>query len=149
MARPVETFALSSAPKLAVILAAGRGERLRANGPSTPKPLRRIYGVSLGERVMRALLGAAPIEKFVISIGYEAERVQTHFEEIAARLNVAVEFVCSENWSLGNGASALAAEDATGEESFLLTMSDHLFASDLVARLIARLPSPWCLSVFL
>lgn len=145
MASLSEDTASPSHPKIAVILAAGRGERLRGDGSSTPKPLRRVHGVSLAERAMRTLLIAAPIEKFVISIGYEAKCVQKHFEIIAARLGVAVEFVCAEDWSFGNGVSALAAADATGEEAFLLTMSDHLFAPELVTQLIAHPPSPGCI----
>ena len=127
-------------PRVAVILAAGRGERLRAGGIATPKPLLRIHGVSLAERVVRTVLRAAAIERIVVSVGWEAERVQAHFESIGRRCGIAMEFVRAADWHLGNGASALAAAPATGEEPFLLAMSDHLFAPELVSDLIAEAP---------
>ena len=52
-------------PRVAVILAAGRGERLRSYDGTRPKPLIDLLGVSLAERVVRGLLAAAPIEKVV------------------------------------------------------------------------------------
>ncbi len=129
-------------PRIAVILAAGCGERLRARGSSTPKPLTDLLGVSLAERVVRSLLAAAPIEKIVVSLGYDADRVRTHFELIAIRCGIRMEFVTAADWRLGNGASALAAEPATGTEPFLLTMSDHVFTPGLVSDLIADPPCP-------
>ena len=128
--------------RVAVILAAGRGERLRPYDGTRPKPLIDLLGVSLAERVVRGLLAAAPIEKVVVSLGYEADRVRTHFESVGRRCGVSMEFVTVADWQLGNGASALAAEPATKTESFLLTMSDHVFTPDLVLGLIAEPPCP-------
>ena len=107
-----------------------------------PKPLIDLLGISLAERVVRGLLTAAPIEKIVVSLGYEADRVRAHFESIGSRCGVSMEFVTVANWQIGNGASALAAEPVTGMESFLLTMSDHVFTPDLISDLIADPPCP-------
>ena len=129
-------------PRVAVILAAGRGERLRMHAGARPKPLIDLLGISLAERVVRGLLTAAPIEKIVVSLGYEADRVRAHFESIGSRCGVSMEFITVANWQIGNGASALAAEPVTGMESFLLTMSDHVFTPDLISDLIADPPCP-------
>ena len=133
-------------PRVAVILAAGRGERLRGYD-ARPKPLIRLLGVSLAERVVRSLLAAAPIERIVVSLGYEADRVRAHFESIGSRCGAPMEFVSGANWRLGNGASALASECATGTEPFLLTMSDHVFTPDLIVDLLAAPPRPGGIAV--
>lgn len=127
-------------PRIAVILAAGRGERLRPHGRSCPKPLTPVLGVSLAERVVRGLLEATPLETIVVSIGYEAEAIRQHFEDIGARSGIPVRFVSADQWQSGNGASALATATATDSRPFLLTMADHLVSPALVADLLVDPP---------
>lgn len=123
----------------AVILAAGNGTRLRAEGVTSPKPLLELHGLSLAERSL-AQLQSAGVERFVVVLGNEAERVRRHFEEVAARRGCDVEFVVADNWELGNGCSAAAAEPFVGNEPFLLTMVDHLLSEELIRKVLARRP---------
>ena len=120
----------------ALILAAGRGARLFPRA-TLPKPLTPIQGVTMAERVMTSLRQAASVKRFVVTLGHEADTVRPHFQSVAARIGVAVEFVEAEDWDKGNGASALAAAEVLGDEPFLLSMCDHLYDEGLPARLIA------------
>ena len=103
-------WSVTAAPEVALILAAGLGSRLRAQ-TKTPKPLIRVLGLTLAERVVCTLL-AAGVQRFLIILGHEAETITAHFADIAQRRGVTIEFVEAKDWELGNGASAHAA--ATG-----------------------------------
>ncbi len=65
-----------------------------------------------------------------------ADQVRAHYQGIATRRKCDVEFVTTRDWKLGNGASALAAADKVGSDPFLLTMSDHLIAPSLIAKIL-------------
>ena len=126
-------------PRSALILAAGLGSRLLPN-TSLPKPLAQVHGLTLAEWVVRTLRDSIDIERFVVSIGYEAETVRSHFRSVANRSGVQVEFVTAPDWTKGNGASALAAAKSFGDEPFVLTMCDHLYDHALPLRLVREAP---------
>ena len=137
----------TAAPEVAVILAAGLGSRLYPE-TSTPKPLIKVLGLTLAERVV-CTLQAADVRRFLVSLGHEAETVRAHFSNIAQRRGVTVEFVQAKDWQLGNGASALATQGRTGDAPFFLVMIDHLFDPG-IARALAddlRGPGEMCLAV--
>ena len=135
-------------PQIAVILAAGEGTRLYPK-TSRPKPLTRVLGLTLAERVMCTLHEASGIRRFIVTVGFEAEIVKAHFTEIARRRGLSVEFAEAPDWQLGNGASALAARDRTGDAPFFLVMSDHLFDPAIASALLRDPPAPgeMCLAV--
>ena len=60
-----------STPQMALVLAAGLGSRLRLQ-TRTPKPLTRVLGLSLAERVVCTLLDVG-IRRFFVTLGHEAE----------------------------------------------------------------------------
>jgi len=122
---------------MALILAAGLGSRLQPQ-TKTPKPLTRVLGLTLAERVVCTLLDAG-IRKFLVTLGHEAETVRAHLSDIARRRGVTIDFVDAEGWERGNGASALAAKGRTGEAPFFLVMVDHLFDPG-IARALAGDP---------
>ncbi len=111
----------------AVVLAAGRGERLRS---STPKPLVRLFGVALIDRVIENLRSAGVSEIVVVCSHPEVER------HVAGRARV----VRNEHVERGGGYSLLLGARALRGEGFLLVMSDHLFEREILTRLIASRP---------
>ncbi len=137
----------AATPEMAVILAAGLGSRLRPQ-TKTPKPLARVLGLTLAERVVCTLLDAG-IRGFVVILGHEAETVRAHFSEIARRRGITIDFIEAEDWEQGNGASALAAKGSTGEAPFFLVMIDHLFDPGIARALVDDPPAPgeMCLAV--
>ena len=128
-----------AAPEVALILAAGLGSRLRPQ-TKTAKPLAKVLGLTLAERVICTMLDAG-VQRFLVSLGHEADTVRSHFSEIAQRRGVTVDFVEAEDWARGNGASALAANGRTGEAPFFLVMIDHLF-DPKIAQALAYDPPP-------
>ena len=124
------TDLVNATPEVALVLAAGLGLRLRLQ-TKTPKPLTKVLGLTLAERVVCTLLEAG-IRRVLVTLGHEAERVRAHFSDIAQRRGVTVEFVEVEGWERGNGASALAAKEHTGDALFFLVMIDHLFDPKIV-----------------
>ena len=129
-----------TAPPLAVILAAGEGARLRSGRSAIPKPLVRLRGLSLAERSIAQLL-AAGVERFVVVLGCEAERVRSEFERISRRRRCQIAFVVTEDWQKGNGRSAAAAVQLVGDDPFLLTMVDHLLSPEMIRQVLADPPS--------
>ena len=129
----------TEAPELAVILAAGKGSRLYSTA-NTPKPLIKVLGLSLAERVIWTLYRAVNIQHFIVVLGFEAELVKAHFVDIARRRSVTIEFQEATDWQHGYGASALAAKGHTGAAPFFLVMCDHLFDTAIPQALVQNPP---------
>ena len=118
-----------------LIIAAGKGSRLRHKGNS--KPLIPILGVPLIERVIRCAL-AAGADDFYVVIGYQGERVRAFLNRLRDRLGVGISSVVNEDWEKGNGLSVLKARQYL-PGPFLLLMADHLFDPS-IARHLMSLP---------
>jgi choline kinase len=116
-----------------LIIAAGQGTRLRGIAPS--KPLARVGGVALVERVVRAA-AAGGASEYVVVTGYEAEPVEAFLAELAIRADLRIETVRNPDWARPNGLSVLAAAERLDDE-FILLMSDHLFDPAILRGLIA------------
>lgn len=114
----------------AVILAAGKGERLGTI--DRPKALERLLGLSLVER---AILSAkeAGIKEFCVAVGYRGEDVMAELGD-GERLGVKIEYVENKRWDKGNSYSVLAAKGKVNGK-FLLLMSDHVFDPEALKRL--------------
>ena len=128
----------NTTPEVALILAAGLGSRLDLR---SPKPLTKVLGLTLAERVVCTLLDAG-IRRFVVTLGHEAETVRGHFSDVARRRGVTIDFVEAKDWERGNGASALAIKGRTGGAPFFLVMIDHLFDPRIARALAEDLPAP-------
>ncbi len=127
----------------AIILAAGRGSRLAQEGDTLPKPLRPVAGVPLIVRILRTLASAG-VREAVVVIGYEGHRIRAALTPAALPAGVTVQFVENPDWERSNGLSVLAAAPYLDREC-LLSMSDHLVAPALVARLLrAEIPAGAC-----
>jgi choline kinase len=111
----------------AIILAAGRGERL-VNGRAYPKPLVHINGLPLIGRVLRGL-EQAKVEEVVIVVGHLGDLLIEALQEY--RFEFDVRFVRNDEVHKPNGTSLLKAKAFVTEPTLLL-MSDHLWSPDLV-----------------
>ena len=114
-----------------LIIAAGKGCRLRQKGES--KPLIPILGIPLIERVIRTAMEAGS-DDFYVVIGWQRELVRDFLERLAKGLAIRITPLVNEDWEKENGLSALKARDVL-QEPFLLLMADHLFDPDLVRAL--------------
>lgn len=120
-------------PRVGVVLAAGRSERLADVTGGGSKALVRVGGLSLVERAVRGLL-AEGVELVVVVVGYHAGPVAAVVNRLATGR---VRAVFAEDWELGNGASlAVARDHVSGEELFLLVTTDHVFGEGALAALV-------------
>jgi myo-inositol-1-phosphate synthase len=109
--------------KKCLIIAAGKGLRLRSQGDS--KPLTPIFGVPLIERVILNALEAGANEFFVVT-GYQGAPLKSFLQNLASRLGVPITPIDNEDWEKENGLSVLKGRQYF-QEPFLLLMADHLF----------------------
>lgn len=122
VARP-ETVPATRA-RVAVVLAAGRSERLARVTGGGSKALNQLAGISLVERAIRTLLGSG-IEEVLVVVGYHAGPVAAVVAGIAPGR---VRTVLAEDWERGNGASlAAVALHVEHEVLFIVMMADHVF----------------------
>jgi CDP-L-myo-inositol myo-inositolphosphotransferase len=120
-------------PRVGVVLAAGRSQRMAQVTGGGSKALARVGGPSLVQRAVRALL-AEGIERVIIVVGYQAGPVAAVVNRLAPGR---VRAVFAEDWELGNGASLSAAEPhLVGEDLFLLVTADHVFGEGALAALV-------------
>jgi choline kinase len=124
---------LSRLPRVGVVLAAGRSERLDALTRGGSKALLRLGGLSLVERAVRSLL-ARRLERVLVVVGHDAGPVAA----VVGRLGSGrVRAVCADRWRDGNGASLAAVEGAVaGETLFVLVTADHVFSEGALHRLL-------------
>ena len=120
----------------ALIIAAGKGARLRRWDGDLPKPLHKVAGLPLIER---AILSAkkAGITEFVIITGYRGEAIEKRLGRRAAKLGVSIQFVRNQDWDKANGHSVLKARPYLNN-NFVLLMSDHIFDSKIVTDLVRQ-----------
>jgi len=131
-ARP--TSLLSRLPRVGVVLAAGRSERLEPVTGGGSKALLRLGGLSLVERAVQSLL-AAGLERVLVVVGHDAGPVAT----VVGRLGRGrVRAVYADRWSDGNGASLAAVQgEVQGGALFVLVTADHVFGEGALDRLLA------------
>ncbi len=127
------TSPLSRLPRVGVVLAAGRSERLESVTGGGSKALLRLGGLSLVERAVRSLL-AAGLERVLVVVGHDAGPVAA----VVGRLGRGrVRAVYADRWQDGNGASLVAVQGAVaGEALFVLVTADHVFAEGALDRLL-------------
>ena len=130
---PAAALNLPARPATAIILAAGKSERIGAATQGTSKARLRVGGLGLLERTLRTIQ-AAGIEKAVVVVGHDADRVG---RLATTAMPGRVEVVHAEGWEAGNGDSLAAAEYAVQDEQLcLLLMADHLFGADAIEQLL-------------
>ena len=114
----------------AVILAAGKGERISSTDEFVAKPLIKIFDVSLIERSIKNLINNLNVKKIYIVTGFNHEEINDHLVKLKNKLSLNVEVVFAKNWEKGNGASFLAILDKMNHQQFYLLMADHLFNNE-------------------
>jgi CDP-L-myo-inositol myo-inositolphosphotransferase len=113
-------------PRVGVILAAGRSERLAGLTRNGSKALIELGGLTLVERAVRGLL-ACGIEEVVVIVGHAADAVTAIVDAVAPGRARAVS---ADGWEDGNGASLAMAEPYVADEDlFALVTVDHLFGA--------------------
>jgi len=119
----------------AVILAAGRGERMQPLSDFVPKPLLFCAGLTLIERLIRSLIEAG-VGKFTVGVGWKGDLVREHLTAIPeGRL---IEVVDVPDYRRGPLRTLVSALSNVGDRSFLLCPADYVVEPETVSGLISE-----------
>ena len=119
----------------AVILAAGKGTRMRELTNEVPKPMLRVQGKPILEHILEGVRGAG-IREFFIVTGFRAEAIEDYFRD-GSRWDVRIAYGRQEVQD-GTGKAAHLARDFVGTASFLLTYGDILVKPETYPRMVHR-----------
>jgi dTDP-glucose pyrophosphorylase len=107
----------------AVVLAAGRGTRMRELTADLPKPMIEVRGKPVLQHILEGLRDAG-VRDFLIIVGYHADAVQNFFGD-GSRYNVAIQYA-TQAVQDGTGRVVDLARDFAGDSPFVLSYGDIL-----------------------
>ncbi|QSR88948.1 sugar phosphate nucleotidyltransferase [Methylacidiphilum caldifontis] len=108
----------------AIILAAGKGSRMKELTVQLPKPMLEVKGRPILEWIIKGLKQEAQVEDFCIVVGYRAEKIIDYFKE-GQSLGVKIEYRFQHNQD-GTGKAPLVAKSFIHNEPFFLSYGDIL-----------------------
>lgn len=118
-----------------MVLAAGRGTRMKHLTDDRPKPMLPIAGKPMLEHVLDRLREAGFTEVLIVT-GYRGEMIENHFGNYPMKLTYRMQATLDGT----GGATRLAREFVNGDE-FLLTFGDIMVNARHYAGIAARLES--------
>ena len=118
----------------AVILAAGKGTRMRPLTNRRPKPLVPVAGRPILEHIVGGLASAG-VDQVCLVIGWLGEQMQEAFGD-GTRLGCELTYVWQEEFG-GTGAAVLLAEEFIGDDQFVLGWGDIIIPPTNYRRMIA------------
>jgi dTDP-glucose pyrophosphorylase len=125
---------MANASLKAVILAAGKGTRMKHLTAEMPKPMLTVAGKPVLEHIVRGLSNAG-VREFCIITGYRADVVENHFgtgDQLGVRISYAQQVVQD-----GTGKAPELAQSFVGRNSFLLLYGDILVEPSNYSRMIS------------
>src|SRR5713101_9339694 len=122
----------------AVILAAGKGTRMRELTDACPKPMLKVQGRPILQHIIQGLHENGISELFIVT-GFRAEVIQNHFGD-GSKLGVKIEYG-HQLVQDGTGKAPELAKGFVGADPFLLTYGDILVKPDSYARMLWRFSS--------
>jgi dTDP-glucose pyrophosphorylase len=117
----------------AVVLAAGRGTRMRELTNDLPKPMIEVRGKPVLQHIVQGLRDAG-VRRFLIIVGYHAETVRNFFGD-GRRHNVTIEYA-TQTVQDGTGRVVNLARDFTGGSPFVLSYGDILITAVNYKRIV-------------
>ena len=116
-----------------IIIAAGKGSRLRTVTEGSPKTLLKVNGKTILDQIIENA-SFAGISDFVLITGYQHEYLETYIK--SCDLGVKVDLVYNPDWDKANGISVLAGKPLIPNgKSFMISMSDHVYDDDLFSKI--------------
>ncbi len=118
-----------------IILAAGKGTRMRELTNELPKPMLQVHGRPILEHIIAGLVGVG-LRQFCIVTGWKAEVIEAHFGN-GARLGADICYA-RQVVQDGTGKAPEVAKDFVGSDDFLLTYGDILVKPETYRRMLDR-----------
>jgi len=120
----------------AVLLAAGRGTRMRELTQELPKPMLQVRGEPVLQHIIKGLRGAG-LTDFLVIVGWHAEVVRDSFGD-GSQLGVRVEYT-TQVVQDGTGKVVELARAFAASDPFVLSYGDILIAPENYPRICATL----------
>jgi dTDP-glucose pyrophosphorylase len=117
----------------AVILAAGRGTRMRELTAKLPKPMIKVRGKPVLQHIVEGLRNAGVRDCFIV-VGYRADAVRDFFGD-GSRYKVAIQYK-TQTVQDGTGRVVELAQDFIGNRPFILAYGDILVDAANYKRLV-------------
>ncbi len=119
----------------AVILAAGKGTRMRELTAEIPKPMLLVQDKPILQHIVEGLV-AAGISEICIIVGWKKEVIEGHFGDGSA-FGAKIAYVVQEVQD-GTGKAPELAKDFVGDDSLLLTYGDILVKGETYTDMVKR-----------
>lgn len=119
----------------AVILAAGKGTRMKELTNELPKPMLPVQGKPILEHILEGLRSVG-IREFCIVTGWRKEVIEGHFTD-GSPWGVRIQYA-EQKVQDGTGKAPELAKDFVGREPFLLTYGDILVKPETYAQMLRR-----------
>jgi len=119
----------------AIILAAGKGTRMRELTNELPKPMLKVQGKPVLEHILQGIVAAGIHDIFIVT-GFRAEVVEGYFgdgSKWGARIAYGRQVVQD-----GTGKAPEVAKEFVGDSPFLLTYGDILVKPDTYRQMVRR-----------
>jgi dTDP-glucose pyrophosphorylase len=119
----------------AVILAAGKGTRMRELTNELPKPMLRVHGKPILEHIVAGIVAAGIREIFIVT-GFRVDVIENHFgdgKKFGAQISFGRQVVQD-----GTGKAPELAKNFIGDSPFLLTYGDILVPPETYAQMTRR-----------
>jgi len=117
----------------AVLLAAGRGTRMRELTQDLPKPMIELRGKPVLQHIVEGLRDAG-VRRFLIIVGYRAEAVQNFFGD-GLRYKIDIQYATQVAQD-GTGRVLDLARNFVGDSPFILAYGDILVAPENYKRIV-------------
>ena len=127
-----ETRRLRTAPKRAMVLAAGLGRRMRPLNGQLPKPLVRVGGKALIDYVLDRL-AAQGVERAVVNVHHLADQIERH---LAQRRQPKIVISDERSELLGTGGGVVKALPELGDAPFFHVNSDTIWIDGVKPNLV-------------
>ena len=118
----------------AVLLAAGKGTRMKELTNDVPKPMLEVQGKPILQHIVDGLR-AAGVTRFLIVVGYRADVVREFFGD-GSKFGVTIEYTVQEVQD-GTGRVVELAREFAGVDPFVLSYGDILINADNYTRLVS------------
>ena len=118
----------------AVLLAAGRGTRMRELTEELPKPMIPVRGKPILQHIVEGMRDAG-VTDFLIVVGYRADVVQAFFGD-GSKFGVSIQYT-TQVVQDGTGRVVELARDFAGTDSFVLSYGDILIEPENYKRLVS------------
>lgn len=108
--------------KTAMVLAAGRGTRMRAPAEAPPKPLTLLAGRTLLDRMIDKLVGCG-VQRIIVNVHFKAGWIEAHLNQ-GQRDDLEIVISDERDALLETGGGVLYAKPLLGHEPFFVCNSD-------------------------